>query len=497
MDSYDAIIYGNDLSTMICALYLAKHKKHVLLIDNKRRVGDNDNKAILRRFTIEDNTNTLVFNPNNKEDKITKILNELGIKTDFICSRELVHLLSDSKHINYVFPVGIDNFIRQIESYIPGSTEHLKEFFTLAKECLDASEFIMNNKSSYDYKSIKKEYPNFVKVLGKNVSNILDYLNMPIDVQEVLNTFWIYFGTTETEISFVDYSTFLYNYISYNNQVPSLGLENFYTTLLKEYMLNKGEYINNIVIDKIITLDNEVNGVLIDDKMYYTKKLITSINPSYIYNELIEKSEVNKKALKLCNKRILTGRKYTLYLGLNRSTQELGITNYKYILNNTLDTDVEYKKMTYINHNNVIVTIPNLLNNTKEDGTSTIIMDTMFMNDSFFQYVDGDNYLSIKDDIANNLINAFEERTGINIKDYIEEIKIYTPLDYEIKYKDSVGYGYKIKGMDSLLFRYLNEDKEEYIKGLKICGKYGVYGGLDSSLILSGYYEAMKVLKGE
>ena len=102
-----------------------------------------------------------------------------------------------------------------------------------------------------------------------------------------------------------------------------------------------------------------------------------------------------------------------------------------------------------------------------------------------------------KEDIANNLINAFEERTGINIKDYIEEIKIYTPLDYEIKYKDSVGYGYKIKGMDSLLFRYLNEDKEEYIKGLKICGKYGVYGGLDSSLILSGYYEAMKVLKGE
>jgi hypothetical protein len=51
--------------------------------------------------------------------------------------------------------------------------------------------------------------------------------------------------------------------------------------------------------------------------------------------------------------------------------------------------------------------------------------------------------------------------------------------------------------MDSLLFRYLNEYKEEYIKGLKFCGKYGVFGGLDSSLILSGYYEAEKVLNGD
>ena len=153
--------------------------------------------------------------------------------------------------------------------------------------------------------------------------------------------------------------------------------------------------------------------------------------------------------------------------------------------------------MCYLNHDNVFVTIPNLLSNKKEDGTSTIIMETMFMNDTFFQYVDGDNYLSIKEDIANNLIQAFEERTGINIKEYIEEFKVFTPLDYEIKYKDSVSYGYKIKGMDSILFRYINQDKEEYIKGLKICGKYGIFGGLDTSLILSGYHEAWKVLNGD
>ena len=497
MDSYDAIIYGNDLSTMVCALYLAKHKKHVLLIDNKRRVGDCDNNVTLRRFTIEDNTNTLVFDPKNKEDKITKIFNELGIKADFTCSKELVHLISDNKKINYVFPIGIDNFIRQVESYIPGSSEHLKTFFALAKECYEATEFIINNKGNYDYKSVKKQYPNFAKVLGKNVSNILDYLNIPIDVQEIINIFWIYFGTTETEISFVDYSSFMYQYINTNNQIPALGLENLYTSMLKEYMLHKGEYINNITINKVVTLDGQVNGVLIDDKIYYTKNFITSLNPSYVYNELIEKSELNRNALKLCNKRILTGRRYTLYLGLNRSTQELGITSYKYILNNTLDTDVEYKKMSYINHDNVFVTVPSLLDNKKEDGTSIIIMETMFMNESFFQYVDGDNYLSIKDDIANNLINAFEERTSIDIKEYIEEIKSFTPLDYEIKYKDSVSYGYKIKGMDSLLFRYLNQYKEEYIKGLKICGKYGIFGGLDTGLILSGYHEAEKVLNGE
>ena len=29
--------------------------------------------------------------------------------------------------------------------------------------------------------------------------------------------------------------------------------------------------------------------VLINDKIYYTKNFITSVNPSYIYNELVDK----------------------------------------------------------------------------------------------------------------------------------------------------------------------------------------------------------------
>ena len=497
MDSYDAIIYGSDISTLVSALYLAKNKKKVLLVDNKKRVGDYDNHLYLRRFEIEDNIDSLVFDINNKKIGIGKVLNELGIEQDFVSNKEILHVISSSKNIDYTIPVGIENFVKKIESYIPGSTKYLKTFFLLALECDEAMNYIIKNNGNYEYKDMKKRYPNFVKVVGRNVSNVLDYLSIPIDIQEVINIFWIYFNCSETEVSFIDYAIFVYQFISYNNQIPKEGMEVFITKLLKKYLEYKGDYINNVTINKIITLDKEINGVLINDKIYYTKNFITSVNPSYIYNELVDKNDLDRNALKLCNKRLLTGRRFTIYLGLNRSVKELGIDSYKYLINHSLDSDVEYKRMTSINHDTCIVTVPDMLFEREDDGTSSMIFNTSFMGDVFFRSIDQDNYETAKEDIANNLIVAFETKTGIKISDYIEEIKVFTPLDYEIKYGDSTWGGYKLKGADSSIYRYLNRGNEEFIKGLKICGKYGIFGGLDNGLILSGYYEALRVLNGD
>lgn len=481
MDSYDAIVYGSDLSTLIISTYIARKNKKVLYIDSKKRVGDYVNNFHMRRFDIEDTLDTLVCD----DSKLIDIFKTLGLNITFKTTNEVYHVIVNNKERNerveYILPKGIDNFINKVEEYIPNSSDSLKDFFDLALECKQAKNYLTKNQ--YDYKILKEKYPNFVKVLGNTVSDIFDELDIPILAQEILNVCWIYFSSTETMTSFIDYAIFLYDLVEYNTQIPSISYNRLCSLLLDEFLKYKGDYLNGGKIDKILTVGKRVNGVSIDNKIYYTNKFITSINPDIIYNDLIIKNEIPTNALKLNSKRVVDGNKLTIYVGLNRTVKQLELNSYKYFLYKSLDTDVEYKNMSSINNTSSIVTIPSVINKVSPEGTSVMIFNTVFFNESFSKYIDVNNYHNSIMEIANNIITNFENSTGKRIRDYIEEIKIFTPVDYEIKYNDSNYFGYILNPLDDTIIRSVNINKESYIKGLYICGKYGVSGGISSNII--------------
>ena len=77
MDSYDAIIYGNDLSALITAYLILKKEKRVLLADPNERVGNFTDYYQKRRFTFNNIYNTLSFDSNDKDDLVYNIIQEL------------------------------------------------------------------------------------------------------------------------------------------------------------------------------------------------------------------------------------------------------------------------------------------------------------------------------------------------------------------------------------------------------------------------------------
>ena len=454
MDSYDAIVYGNDINSLITALFILKKEKRVLLANPDRRVGNFTDTYLKRRFTFSKIYNTFTFDDEDNADLINKTLKELNIETTYLSDNNLHHIIAISKDNSlkkeYLLPVGIDNFIEKVEEYVPGSKTSVQEFFNIAEECQQAIKHIIQY--DIDNKEVKEKFPNFVKVINRSVSEILDYLDMPISAQEIINSCWIYFATSETELSFIEYASFMYNLVSNNIKIPSEGFEIFAYKIFQEYLKLGGNYINDVEINKIITLEHEVTGVLLNKEIYYTSNFITNINPSKVYNGLIEIDEVPREALQLCNKRVSDGSPFTIYLGLNRTPKELGLDCSKYLIYNTLDSDVEYNKMSTINNNNSVVTVNNLYDsNISPKGTTFMTFETYFYNEIFENYTSYDNYSDCVDDITNNLITAFEEKTGIRIRDYIEEIQVVTPIDYLRKYKDASYFGYKLKTLDNTL----------------------------------------------
>lgn len=498
MDSYDAIVYGNDLSSLITALLILKEDKRVLLADPNERVGNFTDYCQKHRFTFDTIYNTLTFDPEDNIDLVTRVIKDLNVDSTFVNDDKIAHIIAISKDNNikkeYILPMGIENFANKIEEYVPNSRDTILDFFSVAEECNNALKHII----LYDIeeKEMKEKFPNFIRIINKSVSEVLDYLKIPIAAQEILNSCWIYFSTTETELSFIDYASFLYNLVKNNIKIPSEGYEAFAFKIFKEYLNLGGNYINNVKVNKIITLEHEISGIMLNNEIYYTSNFVTSLNPTRIYNGLIEKDEVPKEALQLCNKRVSDGSPFTIFIGLNRTIQELKLDASKYLVYNNLDSDVEYNKMSSINNNNSIITIHNYYKpDISPKGTTFMSIETYFFKNSFENYVSYDNYYSSIDDITNNLITAFEEKVGIRIRDYIEELEVITPLDYYQKYQDSSYFGYKLKILDNTIMRFANRNEEEYIKGLYITGKYGIMGGTFNNMLLTSNYIASRIAK--
>lgn len=498
MNNYDVIIVGAGNSGLISALTLLKNGYKVLLLDEHNNVGGFSQEKRKGRFIFDRTFNKFYLNNDNKEPyKLDNILKNIECKEkiNYSSLSEVCQILTPEKSFN--IPFGIDNYIDMVEELVPDSRKSLETFFNLAYECREAMDYIIKNVDRIDYDFIKKEFYNFMKVSGYSLSKVLDAIGMPLEAQEIVNVLWILLGSSEIEISFVEYAVLLLNIIEYGLRVPSDNGYSIPLSLANDYFEKGGELKLNSKVIKLLVDDNCVNGVKLQDgTIYYANHIIFNSSLHNVCCNLLSPSEVPRDAIKSMNKRELGGRVFTVNLALNRSAEELGLNKYTYIIYHSLDSDLEYNRMKEIANGNQISFV---YNNANKDvspiGTCLVSLNTIFFDDCYNDYVDKESIFNDDREVAQRLIQVFQKYTNVKIDDYIEEIEIVTPLVNMAEYGVVKGctYGYKLSGFDNLLPRILNADNENYINGLYLCeGFDGDIFGYNSSFV-SGYQVALKV----
>lgn len=501
MNDYDVIIIGAGISGLVSGLKVAQEGYKVLILEkNNDCLGYNDT-FVKGRFNFDTLYAPLgLYDMTNKTGYLNKIFDELNINDEFKLVRlpEAYRVITDDgSGKDYTLPFGIDKFIRKMEEYFPGSSGILKIFFDLALECKEALSYIDSNNGLVDQEYMKENYDNFIRIASYSVSKVMDAIGIPLEIQEVLNVFWIRFGSTETELSFVTYAANFYDYIDLGLYIPVNKTSEIIYKLLDHYLENDGEIKYNNEVKKIMTSYGEVNAVMVNDgSIYYTNHVIANVSPNVLVSQMINPEELNEKALRLCNQRKLGLREFKVYLGLNRSIDELGIKNYSYYLYNSLDSDVEFSKMGLIGENNNVVVqcINKIYPNASLEGTSIVSLTTYFSTDVFESSINLDNYYSESERIANRMIELFSKKLEVNISDYIEEIEILTPVSFALRTNNQIN-GYKMSGLDNVLPRLLTASKEILFKGLRFCGAYSYYGSSSEALYLAGMKSAEYTIK--
>ncbi len=316
-----------------------------------------------------------------------------------------------------------------------------------------------------------------------------------------MTAYWCYLGVPTNRLSFTIFAAMLRTYIRGGGWIPKFRSHGFTTAIDKKIREFGGDVEYNTRIEKILVKNGKITGIETSKgETIFTNNLIANISPNTVYNKLIyPQKEVPEIAYKSVNARTLGVTLMVVYLGLDKTAEELGITDYSYFIYNKGNTELLYnegkKPLEDSYPAQATVCLNKAIPDCSPPGTSILFLTTLFRPE-IWESVKEEEYFHLKSTFANRLIDDFEKATGTKIRNAIEEIEVASPVTFAhyTKVVNGVIYGYENDVWDSVVARLSSMNHEKYIDGLEFCGGFSMQGHGYSSSLASGRIAALITL---
>ena len=495
MPKFDAVVIGAGNGGLAAACRLAKAGKKTLLIEQHNLPGGVASSFRRGRFEFETALHELCEfgSAENPGGCRQTIVDEFGLDINWYMVPDNFRVITtarDGSPIDATLPCGRENFINKMEEYVPGCRESVEKFFDLGAETLAAGKYMTASGGHPDSKLMQEKYPNFLRTAAYPVNRVLKALKMPDKAQDIMNTYWGYLGVDADHLSFMQYVNMVCLYVNHGAWIPEKTSNQLTTGLLERFRAMGGTAWFNCRAEEILFDEEEhVNGLRTTSGTVDTRYIICNANPTMTYANLVPQSIVPDRERKLAAARRYSARMFVVYMGLNRSAEELGLKDYSYFLPQSADSVKEYESLKRIETNKYNIALCYNVVNPKAspEGTCIVSLTTTYMEDCWSE-IDPKDYVKTKNKVASDMIDWFEEKTGIIIRPYIEEFEVATPWTFcrYASVPQGAAYSYELRDWDNMMPRMMMMREEYPIKGLRFCGAASIRGDGFNSAIFSG-----------
>jgi prolycopene isomerase len=467
LPSADVVVIGAGLGGLSAALELARQGVKVLVLEQHNLPGGLATSFVRGRFEFEPSLHQMPapLPHSNTVSVKNYLLEEAGLDLEVAEVPEAYRLILKRSGVDVRVPFGIEAVIDLVEERVAGSRKSVTRYFALCREVLETLTYLDLHREDLNRKELLANHRSFLNTGGYTVQRVTDAVGVPPRAQEILYAYWCFLGVPAGRLSFTIWGAMLYTYLASGAFVPR----------------SRSHELASAMVQRIEALGGRVE---------YNRVFNRLITPS---------SEVPRRALRLINARRHGASAFVVYLGLNRSHQELGLNDYSYFIAPHMDTERIYEATGRLEPPLMQASV--CLNSAVADysppGTSIVSL-TCCYQPRVWEQVSPQDYFNTKTEIARGMIAQFENAVGVRLSDHIEEIEIATPVTFQ-RYAGAyrgVVYGYEPEPWDSLVPRAMALEKENYLEGLQFCGGFSSrchgYGGA----ILSGRATARRTLAG-
>ncbi len=499
--NYDVVVVGAGNGGLSAGALLAKNGKKVLIAEKHNLPGGAATSFVRGRFEFEPSLHELAqIGTEEAPGGVRQLLNALGVNVDWKVHLDgTFRLIVPEEGIDAEMPCGVENFIEKMEELVPGSKDSMTAALELSRECSGAFMYMLD--PAFTESSLREKFPHFDKCFGNTIHDVLDSLGMPIKAQHIFSSYWCYLGATEEEMSFGLYANMLYLYITEGAGMPANRSHEMSLSFEKAIRDNGGEIWYNTKVDRILVKDGKAYGVAIGDKEIYCDQVISNVYPHFVYGNMIDSDQVPEKAVRLANNRELGLSFVTVYLGMNKSAEELGIHSYSNFVSNTSDSVLQkqYATGTCEYSGYAIMNCLNVVNpGCTPEGTCQLFFTTFFFGNGWDK-VSPEQYQKQKEKVALDMIKDIENKMGLTLLPYIEEIEIAAPPTFARYLGSPQGtpYGYQMNVWDDYSQRMFSNNDENFIENLNFVGASSCMGDGYSTAFLSGMLRGTQILMKE
>ena len=494
-NKYDVIVIGAGNSGLSASVTTQQAGMKTLLVEQGVAVGGVAGSVVRGRFEFEKSLHELSgcsFDPE-VHGAVSDTFAKLNIKPALFRANETYRLLIESEDIDITLHYGsLEKIIEEIEAYIPDSRKYTEPFFKYVEECYYG---LMDTK---DIKATAVKYPHFIRLSSMTLKEVEDDLEIPRKLRAVLDGYWGYGGITSEDCSFLYFSNMIYIYFVFGGALLKDRSSELNMLMLNRFTDCGGKLLTNTEVKKIILENGEAKGIVTEKGVFYAKKIIAAVNRHIVYSRLTDFEEIPERAIRQANARDIGVRPFVVNLGLNKSCEELGLTEYSYFIYPSQDPKKLKDSFVKLEGPKSIAAISlNAANkNASPKGTCILNITSIFKPGEALDAFTNENREELTDNIANQLIEITEKAVKVNLKDHIEEIFVASPLDVigATQAYDGMMYGYELTVEDSMLIRWKNLEKDNCIKNLLFAGATAQNGHGYGASIRVGYIMGEKAI---
>jgi prolycopene isomerase len=489
LKEYDVIVIGAGNGGLAAAATCAKAGLSTLLLERHNIPGGSASSFVRGRFEFEPSLHELsgIGTPE-EPGSVEEFFNRLGAKVDWCKDSSTFRLVVPAKEgdkdafvnengvlvtVDARMPVGFEAFSRKLDDLVPGSYESAMKAFRLSErmykafDCLGDADGIAGVLKALPY------MPDFMRMTSHTLKEGLDALGMPKKAQDIFATYWCYMGSPASRFDFLYYMAMLHGYIKNGTGIPRLRSHEMSLSIDKVIRDNGGDIWYNSEVTKVIMENGKPAGVVVNgNKEVRGKRFICNASPNFVWSDLFAEADIPQKQLKMTNVRPVAATLTTVYLGMNKTKEELGIKDYSVFVAPCSDSDEQFALcQDYFSGYCIINCLNEIIPDCTPAGTSQLFLTSMTFGD-VMKDIQPQDYKKFKTKVAKDMIETCEKALNLTIQPYIEEIEIALPPTFSRYLNTPLGtpYGYMLDMWDSMIPRTLQFMQDQPFDNFLFCG---------------------------
>ena len=496
---FDVIVVGAGNGGLAAAANTASEGLKTLLLEKHNIPGGCATSFRRGRFEFEPSLHELCsVGTAERPNVVYKVFDDLGAKINW--EYEKGHIFRSISKGENGFDVrvnaGIEGFCESLEKEVPGCKENVRALLALKPKIAAAIDYIYATKGNPNGLVMLLKHADFMRAAGHSVEEVMTALGIPEKAQNIICTYWGYLGVPTDELNCMHFLNMLYDYVVDGAAMPRHRSHELSLALIDVIQKHGGQvWYNSEVTEFLYKEDGSVCGVVANGEKLYAKEVISNVIPHNVFN-MSETKNIPEQNLKLANAREFGISVATVYLGLDCTIEELGMTDYTVFIsgnpNPRVQNDTRAEDGLYI-----VNSLNNVIPDSSEPGTCTMFFTIPVYGHDVPKDLTPQGYKKYKNDLAKKYIEDAEKVLGISIMPHIEEISVATPVTFAryLGTPEGTIYGYKLSGWDNLMARTAGEKTDYAIPGLSFCGGHYIRGDGYSCAYIMGDTIGKRVAK--